>query len=193
MPVPLIGAGVKLLGVDITSQLKNAAKAIPVLGGLLAKKSARYGGGDGPLYSTVNGFFQRVYAGDIAVINQLNQLRRTDADKQQWQQFWDTDMLTAVTTAAQRSLIVQLDPTKANAFPAVASNVKLTPDGPKPAGSQPFQIADLPALPNFTGSLPGPVQEAAAQVAAAVGTTSSTITWIALALGLVVVVKTMRR
>ncbi len=80
-------------------------------------KSPRYGGGDGPLYTTVNEFLTRVASGDLAVIRQLDQLRKTDADKVQWQLLWDRHVPLQPLTDAQRQLIVQLDPSKAGVLP----------------------------------------------------------------------------
>jgi len=92
--------------------LGAVAIAQPLLGGITFAKSPRYGGGNGPLYSTVNGFSDRVATGDLGVIKQLDQLRKTDADKEQWQLYWDEMLPIQPLTQAQVDLIKQLDPTK---------------------------------------------------------------------------------
>lgn len=86
--------------------------AAKVAGGITLTKSPRYGGGDGPLYSTVNGMADRIATGDLAVIRQLDGLRKTDADKEQWQKFWDEMVPLQPLTEQQVALIKQLDPTK---------------------------------------------------------------------------------
>jgi hypothetical protein len=86
----------------------------PILSGVSFTKSPRYGGGDGPLYSTVNGFLDRIASGDLAVIRQLDSLRKTDVDKEQWQKLWDEMMPLQPLTDAQVALIKQLDPTKSS-------------------------------------------------------------------------------
>lgn len=86
----------------------SIASALPITWG----KSPRYGGGDGPLYSTVNAFLDRVATGELAVIRQLDGLRKTDADKVQWQKLWDEMVPLQPLTAAQVKLIQELDPSK---------------------------------------------------------------------------------
>jgi hypothetical protein len=83
-----------------------------VVGGLLTKGSPRYGGSDGPLFSTVNGFIDRVVTGDLAVLRQLDQLRKTDAGRVAWQKVWDEMVPIQPLTEAQVRLILQLDPSK---------------------------------------------------------------------------------
>jgi hypothetical protein len=46
---------------------------------------------------------------------------------------------------------------------------------------------------NLTGALPEPVKKAVDDTAKALGTTSSTVTWVALALGVVMVIRSLRR
>lgn len=78
-------------------------------------KSPRYGGGDGPLYSTVNGFIDRIVSGDLAVINELNNLRVTGGTRgtvAQWALFWNQMVPIQPLTQAQVDLIKRLDPTK---------------------------------------------------------------------------------
>lgn len=75
-------------------------------------KSPRYGGGNGPLYGTVNAFIDTVASGDLAVIEKLNTLRISDTDKAQWQMFWDQMLPIQPLTQAQVDLIKRLDPSK---------------------------------------------------------------------------------
>lgn len=85
-------------------------------GGLISGKSPRFGGGDGPLYSTVNGFIDKIVAGDLGVIQTLNTLRVTGGErsgtKGNWQLFWDQMVPIQPLTKAQVDLIQRLDPTK---------------------------------------------------------------------------------
>lgn len=95
--------------------------AAAVVGSLFSSKSARYGGGDGPLYSTVNGFLARANSGALDVIEQVNSLRKTDADRVQWQLFWDTDLYRANLSLEQRALMSRLDPSKTAGTPKAAA------------------------------------------------------------------------
>lgn len=103
------------------------AVASTVGGFVTLNKSPRYGGGDGPLFSTVNGFIDKIVSGDVGVIDQLNQLRLNDADKVQWQLFWDQMVPIQPLTAAQIARIKQLDPTKTGLAPRTGSAIYADP------------------------------------------------------------------
>lgn len=113
------------------------------LSGIKLTKSPRYGGGDGPLYSTVNERLTRVARGDLAVIRELDQLRRTDADKVQWQLLWDTHVPLQPLTDAQRALIIQLDPSKAGVLPPARYGPPVLAD-PNTAPPDPLSLALQP-------------------------------------------------
>lgn len=119
-------------------------------------KSPRYGGGDGPLFSTVNGFADRVASGDVAVITQLNQLRRTDADKAQWQLFWDEMLPIQPLTAAQVRLIVSLDPTKSGLAPRTGTAIHAEPGTPVPTIQQVLQGIQHAVAPSQAAPAPAP-------------------------------------
>ena len=126
-------------------------------GGLIKPKSPRYGGGDGPLYSTVNSFIARIVTGDLGVIKQLDQLRKTDADKVQWSLFWNTDMLDQPLTPAQVQLIVQLDPSKAGLTAHSGTPIAVSPSGQVSAPSVSFPSGgDV----SPTGAYPAPTTTA---------------------------------
>lgn len=116
-PAPTGGLGTALsIGTTIAKNLPLVGNILNIgtaIGGAIGikGKSPRYGGGDGPLYSTVNAFIARIATGDVGVINQLNQLRKTDADAVQWQLFWSTDMLKVPMTSAQKEAVTRHDPT----------------------------------------------------------------------------------
>ena len=99
-------------------------------------KSPRYGGGDGPLYGTVNGFIDTIVSGDLAVIERLNQLRTSDADKVQWQLFWDQMLPIQPLTQAQVDLIKRLDPSKTAIVPRRGTAIYASPNSTPPTPQQ---------------------------------------------------------
>lgn len=105
---------------------------IEVASSFIKTKSPRYGGGDGPLYSTVNGFVDKIASGDLAVLQQLNTLRVSDADKAQWQLFWDQMVPIQPLTAAQVDLIKRLDPSKTAIIPRQGAAIYASPNSPPP-------------------------------------------------------------
>lgn len=123
------------------------------------KKSPRYGGGDGPLFSTVNGFADRIATGDLAVIRQLDQLRKTDADKEQWQKYWDEMVPIQPLTEGQVQLIRQLDPSKtglvAHAGSAIYAQAGISP----PSLDQVLRGIDHIVSPNAGVGSPAQGQE----------------------------------
>lgn len=169
MPLPLT-AGVKLLGVDITKQLTSTLKGLPLVGGLLAKNK------DPGRMAYADGLYARAAKGDRAAYLELQQ-RSGIGPNGESVPGWAT----AKARDYGKSLLAQLE--------GAGVTVQTLP----PAKVLP-EFTFPPDWGNsITTSLPAPVKEAAEKVAAAVGTTSATVTWIALALGLVVVVKSLRK
>lgn len=57
------------------------------------KKSPRYGGGDGPLISTVNGFLARIAAGDASALREVDNARKSALrGRTQWQAVWSNEV-----------------------------------------------------------------------------------------------------
>lgn len=132
--------------------------ALSTIGGIFKPKSPRYGGGDGPMYSTINSYVDRIAQGDSTVIPKLNQLRKSDADKVQWQLFWDNDMVTQPMTDAQWQQVLSADPSKAAyGRPPIGPGVGIhvTAVGSSQSGS----AYTAPSSPSYVPSSPlgGPV------------------------------------
>lgn len=143
---------------------------VAVASSFINTKSPRYGGGDGPLYSTVNGFVDRVASGDLAVLQQLNTLRVVDADKVQWQLFWDQMVPIQPLTQAQVDLIKRLDPTKTGIVARRGTAIYASPSSTPPTLQQVAEglvhAMDRPAGSVTTDSPPLSVANPAAGLAA---------------------------
>lgn len=115
------------LGIAPVVAAAGASALKKITGGITFSKSPRYGGGDGPLYSTVNAFVDRIATGDLGVIQQLNTLRRNDADRVQWEKFWRELLPQQPLTAQQSALIKQLDPSAPAIAPRTGTRVYASP------------------------------------------------------------------
>lgn len=99
---------------DLASLIPGGGIAAKALGALGIKTgSPRYEGG--PLISTVQGFLDRVKAGDAAAVEQLHTLATSPAEKNrvQWAKVWNVELpaLGGSIPDKQRKLIRLLDPT----------------------------------------------------------------------------------
>jgi hypothetical protein len=106
----------------------------------------------GPLFSTVNGFADRIASGDMAVISQLDQLRKVDKDKVAWQIFWDEMLPLQPMTAAQVALVLKLDPSKTGLVARSGAPVYAEPNTPLPSQQQVLQGLSHAASPTLTPS-----------------------------------------
>lgn len=143
-------------------------KVVPIS---FAKKSPRYGGGDGPLFSTVNGFLTRIAQGDLQAIRDVDRLRHNDADKKQWQLLWDQHVPLQPMNDAQRQLVLQLDPSKAAILPAARSGPPVLAN-PGEAPPDPLSLAVEPlraAIVDSTAASEASIREAAAQTIERIG------------------------
>lgn len=121
--------------------------------------SPRYGGSDGPLFSTVNGFSDRVASGDLAVIRQLDQLRKTDKAKVAWQKYWDEMVPIQPLTEAQVQLIRQLDPSKTGLVAHTGSAIYAQAGIQPPSLDQVLRGIDHVVSPNASVGSPAQGQE----------------------------------
>lgn len=133
-----------------------AATAVKSLGVTLTK-SPRFGGGDGPLFSTVNGKLAQIAGGNNATVEEVDRLRKTDADKVQWQKLWDEYVPIQPLTAQQRQTISYLDPGKAGI-------VARAPQGP-----------GQPILASPGEAAPSPIQQVLSPIQAAIDQADATV------------------
>lgn len=145
-----------IFGVGFLAQAVSAGSSL--VSSLTSPKSPRFGGGDGPLFSTVNSFLTRVASGEVGVIDQLNTLRQTDTDKVQWQLLWATFVPLQPITAAQRARIVQLDGTMDGKLPP--------PSGP---GTAVLASPNEQPPSSFQQYVVNPVREGLSEAAANLG------------------------
>lgn len=102
----------------------------------------------GPLVSTVNGFRGRVERGDLSVIQEMDNARKTSKDKGAWQRIWNEMLPTWLYGPQMYALIKSRDP----AFPG-------SPPVPAAAATGPAVTPTL--FPTVTPApAPGPVVDA---------------------------------
>jgi len=168
---------IKLLGVDITSQIKNSlAGTLGISGNRLKSPKALIA----ERQAKADALKARVESGDRAA----------------WEQLW---------LASGRALpirAVMSAPINGNqGWPRVKPylqgvlqelEAKYGSTGALPAQLPPtFQLPNLPGIP-FADQLPAPVKDGVQKVADAVGTTSSVVGWIALGIGALLVFKALQ-
>lgn len=129
--------------------------------GITFGKSPRYGGSNGPLFSTINGFSDRVASGDLAVIRQLDQLRKSDKDKAPWQKYWDEMLPIQPLTEQQVELIKQLDPSKTGLVAHKGAAIYAQPGISPPSLDQVLRGIDHVVTPNASTGQPAQGQEGA--------------------------------
>lgn len=143
MPIALVAAaGGGNTVSKVAGAIEGVAKAIGSIAGIHFGSSPRYAGG--PLVSTVQGALAEVAAGNLATIQRLDQLRKTDKDKAAWQGVWD-NLLPQVNplSAEARAVIARLDPSKAfllegtsdYRMPAVTKDTPTLSGGPAPTAA----------------------------------------------------------
>lgn len=169
MPVPGLTAGVKLLGVDITKELGNLLGGVPGLGNL-----AKPNKNPGRLASNERAY-QLAISDPNAIfedqgISALEFLLMKSPVAKGGRGGWATDL-------AQQDAHKKY--TAAKQY--LATN---------PKGASPLNLGGV--ANSLTGALPEPAKKAIDDTAKALGTTSQTVTWVALALGAVMVIRALR-
>lgn len=168
---------IKLLGVDITSQIKNSlAGTLGISGNRLKSPNALIA----ERQAKADALKARVMSGDRAA----------------WEQLWLASGR-ALPIRAVMSASVDGNQGWPRVKPYLQGVLQELEQKYGTTGALPAQLPSTFSLPNLPGlpfadQVPEPVKEAAKKVADAVGTTSSTIGWIALALGAVLVFKALQ-
>jgi len=166
---------VKLLGIDITNQLGGIAKKVGV-----------------DLQSPQSHIDER-----MRKAAELKE-RALSGDRAAWEQLWQASGRTLPVRAPASAAPVNGSTGWPRVKPQLATMLSdleaQIPGGP--GNAAPGRIntgGDLGALgSSLTDQLPQPVKKAVDDTAKALGTNSSTVTWVALALGVVLVIRSLR-